>query len=560
MDIDKELIKNLELTIKAAKKKFGFDNIPPVTLESPPKKEFGDLSTNIAMQLYKLDRTCKPQTIASFICEDLNNRIYKGPLGEYIKDISIKPPAFINFFFTDKAFYEILYQIQRQRTNFGRTAIPGRGKKAIIEFVSANPTGPLTVAHARQAAVGSSISNILKFFGWKVCQEYYLNDEGVQIDLLGSSIYARYAELAGFTFEFPEDGYRGDYIRDIAKEIYDKYGEKFKVFADRGKFFFCEYGVKDILNTIKKDLSDMGVMFDNYTPQSIFTKSRKIKDAFRLLENKGLIYRKDDAVWFKSTKFYDDKDRVLIKSDGTYTYIAPDITYHKNKYDRGFDWLIDIWGPDHHGYIGRMRAAQRALGKEDKTLSILISQLVTIYRAGKLVRMSTRGGEFITLREVLDEIGPDVAKFFFLMRKKESHLDFDLELAKSQSLDNPVYYIQYAHARICGIIEHSREKMKGKIKKKVDPNLLKQPEEIAVLRKLREYPDILLSAYNNLEPYRIIDYLLDLASSFHSFYAKHRVVTEDIPLTQSRLLLVKCVKTLISNALKLLGISQPEKM
>ena len=278
------------------------------------------------------------------------------------------------------------------------------------------------------------------------------------------------------------------------------------------------------------------------------------------MEEKGLVYKKDGASWFKSSKFKDGKDRVLIKSDGAYTYITPDIAYHKDKYDRGFDWLIDIWGPDHHGYIGRIKAAQRALEKEDESLSILIVQLVTIYRAGKPAPVSTRSGEFITLREIIDEVGPDAAKFFFLMRKKESHLDFDLELAKSQSPDNPVYYIQYAHARICGILDHSKNQLESKLKEKIDSQLLKQEQELAILRKLREYPDALFSAYQSLEPYRIIEYLLELASIFHSFYTKHKVVTEDAALTQTRLLLVECIKTVISNALGLLGISQPEKM
>lgn len=565
MDINAELIKNLKLTVEEAAKKFNFKNIPQVTLEPPPKKEFGDLSTNIAMQLCKVNRDIKPDVIASYICEGLNACIIRSNLKDYIQEICIKPPAFINFFFSNKAFYEVLHRIQKQGDNFGKTTNPGKGKKVLVEFVSANPTGPITVAHARQAAVGNAISNIIKFFSWKVCKEYYINDEGSQIALLAASIYARYAEFAGFSFQFPEDGYKGDYIRDIAKEIYDKYGKRFKVFADKKKKVFSDYGMKSILKLIKKDLSDIGVVFDNYTSQRKLNESGKIEKAFKFLQDRGLVYKKDGATWFKSTEFADDKDRVLVKSDGAYTYIMPDIAYHKDKYDRGFDWLIDIWGPDHHGYIGRIKAAQRALGREDNSLSILIVQLVTLYRGRELARMSKRSGEFITLREVLGEIGPDVTKFFFLMRKKESHLDFDLELAKSQSLENPVYYIQYAHARICGILEHS-EKKRGQVsttekkcRRDLSP-LLKEAEELAILKKLKEYPDVLYSAYCDLEPYRIVEYLLELASSFHSFYTKHRVVTEDAAITQARLLLITCIKIVISNALGILGISRPEKM
>jgi len=557
MDINKELIKALELVLESAKKEFNLKNIPSVTLGVCPRKEFGDLSSNIAMQLCKLNSDCNLKDVALYICDNLKAQINKSKLSEYVKDVSLKPPAFINFFLTNKTFYNVLSCIQKQGINFGKTLAPGKGKKAMVEFVSANPTGPLTVAHARQAAVGSALSNILKFFEWKVCKEYYLNDEGNQIDLLGASIYARYAEIIGVDFAFPQDGYKGDYIKNIAKHIHDKYAGKFKNYNAKEKVFFCDYGIEFILKGIKKDLSDVGVVFDNYASQEKLSKSGKVEEALKLLQEKGLVYEKDGATWFKSTDFGDDKDRVLIKSDGTYTYIMPDIAYHKEKYARGFDRLIDMWGPDHHGYILRMKAAQRAMGKKDESLDLLIVQLVTIYRGGKLARMSTRAGEFITLREIIDEVGADVAKFFFLMRKKESHLDFDLELAKSQSLENPVYYIQYAHARICSILENI---VKQPASVKVEVELLNKDEEIAVLKKLEQYPDALLSAYNNLEPYRVIGYLLELASAFHSFYAKHRVITEDAALTQARLLLIGCVKTIISNALALLEISQPEKM
>lgn len=560
MDINSQLIKILEVVVKTTKDKFNLKVIPPVTLEIPPKKEFGDLSTNIAMQLCKLNQTGEPSAVALYICDKLRNLINKTELKGYVKDICTKPPAFINFYLSNKALYEILFEIQKQKEKFGYSNI-ANGKKAMVEFVSANPTGPLTVAHARQAAVGDAISNIIGFFGWKVTKEYYLNDEGNQINVLGASIYARYAELAGMVFPFPEDGYKGDYIKDIAKNIIDKHGKKFKKFGNKEKEFFSNYGIECILNDIKKDLSDMGVVFDIYTSQQKLAKSGKIEKAIELLKNKGLSYEKEGAVWFKSTDFNDDKDRVLIKSDGSYTYITPDIAYHKDKYDRGFVWLIDIWGPDHHGYIGRIKAAQRALGKKDESLSVIIIQLATICRGGKPVRMSTRNAEYITSREVIDEVGPDVAKFFFLTRKNSSHLDFDIELAKKESPENPVYYIQYAHARICGILKHAKEAEKTLCSiKKADLGLLQKAEEIGLLRILQNYPAVLQSAYETLEPYRILEYLLKLSKTFHSFYTAHRVITEDIELTKARLALVGAVKTVLSEALKLLGISIPEKM
>jgi len=559
MDINALLIEAIQKALESAGKEFNLTNIPSVTLAPTPKKEFGDLSTNIAMQVCKLNTGCKPEVVASYMCDLLKENAARGTLAGQIEQVCVKPPAFINFFFSNKAVYDVISQIEKQKDAFGKISQPGKGKKVIVEFVSANPTGPLTVAHARQAVVGGAICNVLEFFGWKVTREYYVNDEGAQIDLLGDSIYARYAEFLGKKIEIPENGYQGDYIKDIAQQLYKKYGDRFKDIAPKDRKIFSDYGMDCVMKEIKKDLADIHVVFDNYTAQHKLTSSDKVKAALELLKKKGFVYEKEGAVWFKSTEFKDDKDRVLIKNDGSYTYLAPDIAYHKEKYDKGFDRLIDLWGPDHHGYVARMKAAQKALGHIDTSLDILIVQLVSVYRDGVLVRMSKRSGDFITLREVIDEVGPDVAKFFFLTRKMNSHLDFDLELAKKQSLENPVYYIQYAHARICGILEHNKTKDQVELKG-ADPSLLKEEEELALLKKLREYPEILSSAYEALEPYRITDYLLELASQFHSFYTKHKVVSESVQLTQARLVLVSCVKVVISNALGLLGISQPEKM
>ncbi|MBN1405794.1 MAG: arginine--tRNA ligase [Candidatus Omnitrophica bacterium] len=560
MDITKELSHIIQGCVKQAQEEFSFTVAPDIVLERPPKTDFGDLSTNAAMQLCKINQSPKLKETADFLCRRLKDSIAGTQFSGYIKEIFVMPPAFINFRFANKVFYDLVLNIEKEKVSFAKRNF-AQGKKVIVEFVSANPTGPLTVAHARQAVVGDAISNILEFFGWKVVREYYLNDEGNQINVLAASIYARYAELAGVTFEFPQDGYKGDYVKDIAKEIFNEHKNKFKVFSEKEKEFFGQYGVSVILKDIEKDLKDIGVAFDNYTSQHKFARTGKIEKSLKTLKDKGLIYEKEGAAWFKSTEFGDDKDRVLIKSDGTYTYITPDIAYHRDKYERGFDWLIDIWGPDHHGYIPRMRAAQRALGKKDDSLSVIIIQLATIYRGSKPVRMSTRNAEYITLREVIDEVGPDVSKFFFLTRKNSSHLDFDIELAKTESPENPVYYIQYAHARICGILKRSSELNKScAAAEKVNLELLNKNEEINLLKVLGDYPRVLQAAYETLEPYRILEYLLELSKVFHSFYTVHKVITDDAELTGARIVLINAVKTILSDALNLLGISIPEKM
>ena len=552
----------LESIIKDAANKVAkaesLDSVSNIIIEVPKDKKLADLSTNIAMQLCKSKDTLKPFDIAESITKHIKESLSNEKLNEYFSLVEVKHPGFINFHFSSTYLQSVIEDIKKQKNFFGKSNI-GNGKKILLEYVSANPTGPLSVAHGRQAAIGDALSNILKFAGYKVTDEYYLNDEGNQIELLGRSLHARYCELLGEEQPFPEAGYKGQYIYDIAKAMVDKHNTALT--EDTGKNIdkFCEFGVKYLLDSIKKDLKDFGVDFDSYFSQATLSSSNKIDKALKLLKDKGFLYEKDGALWFRSTDFSDDKDRVLRKSDGSYTYITPDIAYHNDKFKRGFDTLIDMWGPDHHGYIARIKAACKALEWDDNNLIVLIVQLVTLSRDGVPIKMSTREGKFVTLREVIDEVGKDVARFFFLMRRKDSHLDFDLELAKKESMENPVYYIQYAHARICGILEHKKEQsIKGA--KTLDFALLNRPEELNVLRLLRDFPTIIEICALSHEPHKLVSYLMELASSFHSFYAKHRVVCDDAHLMSARLGLIEALKSVFLQSLNLLGVSSPEKM
>lgn len=538
-------------------------------LEFPESSQYGDLSVNIAMKIYKEARTHLPQLkrpreLADMLVLRLQDALNRSRLKSQIQRVEVKEPGFINFFLSNEVLFETLKEIIRNAKDYGRLDI-GRNTRINIEFVSANPTGPLTIAHARQAAFGDSLANVLEFAGFDVAREYYLNDEGNQIINLGKSIQARYLALYGVDVNFPEDGYKGGYIIDIAKEFKARYGKKYiDAPQEKSLKFFCEFGVQSILAMIKNDLRLFGVRFNKWASQHSLHKSGQIEKALSLLEKKGYIYKKDGAVWFKSTDFGDDKDRVLIKQDKSLTYIAPDIAYHKDKYGRNFKRLIDIWGPDHHGYISRLKAAVQALGFDKDSLNILIVQLCTLYRDGTIVPMSTREGEFVTLKEVVDEVGKDAARFFFLMRDSNSHLDFDLALAKKESPENPVYYVQYAHARICSIIEYAKSAVKElkslRVRELNILYLLKEPEELELIKYLRRFPYTIELCAGRLEPHTLTFYLRELATRFHYFYTKHRVVGDDSDVTSARLLLVSCVRVVLENGLRLLGVSAPKKM
>lgn len=533
---------------------FQIKDIPEVILLTPKNKSHGDLSTNIAMQLSR-ELRAKPLDIANFIINSLDIQ------GTIVDKVKIAGPGFINFWLSENWLYKVIDEIREQGEDFGKVNL-GKGKRVQVEFVSVNPTGPLHVGHGKCAAVGDALSSILKAAGYEVEKEYYINDQGKQIDILGQSVQTRYNNLLGEKEEFPADGYKGEYIFDIAKEVIDKFQDKYKGRNDKEtQEFFKEFTLKKILSGIKKDLKSFGVEFDVWFSEKSLYEQDKLQKVIELLKQRGFLYEKEGALWLKSTDFGDEKDRVVIRENNIPTYFASDIVYHQNKYQRGFDKVIDIWGADHHGYIKRMKAAAQALGYSEDFLDMLIVQFVTLIKNGKEVGMSTRGGEFVTLRDLIREVGKDVARYFFLMRSYDSHTEFDLDVAKSQSMENPVYYIQYAYARICSIIEKAKlEGIKIGKSKEVNLQLLDKEEEFELIKKLSSLKEVVRKSALTWKPHLLTTYLYDLASSFHRYYTVHRVITEDTELTKARLILIDCTRIVLLNTLKVLGISAPESM
>jgi arginyl-tRNA synthetase len=516
-----------------------------INLDFPTDRRFGDLSTSIALRLSKLVQ--KPSLkIAQMLADSIKRDLEKNPVKDKVRAVKVEGAGFINFYLNDDYFYEHLKDLLVKGSDALRPDL-GKGQSVLVEFVSANPTGPLSVAHARQAAVGDCLANILDFLNFKVKREYYLNDEGNQIDILGRSVDLRLKELGGEKADFPENYYQGDYIYDIARKVRS---------SEFGVRSLKEFAADYILDIIKKELDDFGVKFDYWCSQKKLRESGRIDETLALLKKRGFLYEQEGALWFKSTSFGDDKDRVIIKSDGTYTYLAPDMAYHQEKYNRKFCWLINLWGPDHHGYVNRLKAAVQALGHEAGTLSIVIIQLASIFKDGKPLEMSTRKGQYITLREVLDEVGRDASRFFFLMRRTSSHLDFDLGLAKKQTPENPIFYIQYAHARICSILKESP----GEMDKEASLSLLKEKEEISLIKKLLQFSYILNICLATTDPYMLTVYLQELSEAFHKFYDLHRVLGQEEALTGARLALIEATRIVIAQGLKLLGVSRPEKM
>ncbi len=528
---------------------------PSILIDTPSDKQHGEFSCNIAMQLSRVLKK-NPMAIAQQLIPAVGDALSNNST---IVKIEIKAPGFINFYVSAAGFYSFLSDVFTQQSNYGKSDY-GQHKKFCLEFVSANPTGPLTVAHGRQAAVGDTLVNILNAVGFEAKKEYYVNDEGNQINILGRSICARAKQILGQGIAFPEDGYQGDYIRIMAQEFMAQHKiTTIDQLEAQPETAFRQFGVVYLMDVIKKDLIDFDVHFDTWSYQSKVADNKAIEAVLADLKAKGFIYEQEGAWWFKSTLWGDDKDRVVQKSNGDYTYLTPDIVYHKNKFERGFERIVNILGPDHHGYIPRIKAAAGALGKSPDDLDVIIVQLATIFRDGKEVSMSTRRGEFITLREVIDEVGKDAGRFFFLMRQTSAHLEFDLELAKRQSAENPVYYIQYAHARIHSIIR------KAKGETGLEPKIngisrLDKPEEIDVMRKIGLYPEVLIGCAKILEPFALLRYLQELASSFHKFYDACRVLDEDKDLSAERLALIEAVRIVLGNGLKLLGVTAPEKM
>ncbi|HBI47931.1 MAG TPA: arginine--tRNA ligase [Smithella sp.] len=529
-------------------------SLPYMEVEAPANPEHGDYAANAALILAAQAKQ-NPRKIAQIIQENLLDT------GSIIEKTQIAGPGFINFFIKDDVWQQALKNIDEQKEKYGFINYGG-GKKVQVEFVSANPTGPLHIGHARGAVVGDVITNLLTTAGYRISKEYYINDAGNQMNNLGKSVLLRYRELNGEKIEFPVTCYRGDYIKDIAGDIIKKEGDKYlKSNEEETIRYFTRVAGKSILEEIKVDLRDFGVVFDEYFSEKELYKESGVTRLLDELQTQGFVYSDGETLWFKTTDFGDEKDRVVIRKNGEPTYFAADIAYHQNKFARGFEMIIDIWGADHHGYMPRMWAGIQALGYEKEALKIILVQLVNLLRDGVPAAMSTRSGEFVTLREVLDEVGRDAARYNFLMRRSDSHLDFDLELAKKQSSENPVYYVQYAHARICSILKMAQERgIAIPVYTDTDLSVLNEPEEKTMIKMLVSYPETINGAAKSLEPHRIPFYLNELAGVFHSYYNKNKVISENDQLTGARLFLIKTIRIVLQNALKILGVSAPEKM
>jgi len=531
-------------------------DIPVPFIELTRDRKFGDYATNVAMVLAS-HINGNPRQFA----QALSDRIREADNGENIAKIEVAGPGFINITMSGDYWMKAVRRVLSEGGRYADSNA-GQGKRIQVEFVSANPTGPLHVGHGRGAAMGDALANVLEAAGFDVQREYYINDAGNQIENLGQSVYARYLELYGNQVEFPEGGYRGDYIKEIADDLKANLGDRFlHKSQDSVVQEISEYAALRILADIKEDLEQFGVRFDRWFSEKSLFDGNEVKQALEEMENRGHIYREDDAVWFRSTEMGDDKDRVVIKADGSLTYFASDVAYHRNKFSRGFERVINIWGADHHGYVDRMKAAVVALGKQKEDLQILLVQFVNLLRQGKPVAMSTRAGEFVTLREVREEVGRDAARFIFLTRKADSKLDFDLDLAKERNNDNPVFYVQYAHARICSIIRNAEQagiSLPGP--EDADLTMLVLPEEKELIRHLAALPDVVDGAALSLEPYRLTNYLRDISTTLHNYYYHHRVLTDDADLTAARLALVTAVRIAVRKALTLLGVTAPERM
>lgn len=557
-----------------------------ITLERTRDAQHGDFATNLAMMLAKPAKM-NPRQLAEKLVAAM-------PEDSAVTKVEIAGPGFINFFMDSSSQSDIVKQIHELGPDFGRSQV-GAGKKVQVEFVSANPTGPLHVGHGRGAAYGSVVADLLEAVGFTVHREYYVNDAGRQMDILASSIWLRYLEECGESVRFPDNGYRGDYVSDIARDIYknakNEYRRPYELVLEdipqdesqggdkeahidaliaRTKTLLGTTGYRDIfqaglsnmLEDIKNDLQEFGVDYQGWFSEQRLMDDGSVKKVLKRLQASGHLYEKDGATWFASSKLGDEKDRVVLRENGQYTYFASDIAYHMNKLDRGFDQIIDIWGADHHGYIPRVRAAIQALGADSSKLKVLLVQFATLYRGEEKVQMSTRSGDFVTLRQLRDEVGKDAARFFYVMRRSEQHMDFDLQLATSKTSENPVYYVQYAHARVCSVLRQLVEKGfvrdiqsgMGSLKQ------LTEEHELSLLSTLERYPEMLERAALTHEPHQLILYLRELANDFHTYYNAHQFLVDDANIRDARLNLICAVKQVLSNGLKLLNINTPESM
>jgi len=556
-----------------------------IVIDRTKDKSHGDFACNIAMRLAK-PAGKNPRELAQALVAAL-------PASPQVEKVEIAGPGFINFYLTSNAAQAVIATVLAAGENFGRSQV-GAGQKVILEFVSANPTGPLHVGHGRGAAYGAVVANLLTAAGFNVHKEYYVNDAGRQMDILAASVWLRYLELCGETVKFPSNGYKGDYIVDISRELRETHGDQYrKSFAEvlqgvhpdegveggdkeehiDGIIARCKellghagyravfgVGLNNILTDIRDDLAEFGVTFDEWFSERSLMENGAVPHALEKLQASKTVYEQEGALWFRSTDYGDEKDRVVQRDNGLTTYFASDIAYHLNKCERGFDKLVDIWGADHHGYVPRVRAGMTAMGQEQTKLDVLLVQFAILYRGGERVQMSTRSGSFVTLRELRDEVGNDAARFFYVMRKSEQHLDFDLDLAKSQSNDNPVYYIQYAHARICSVLRELNEKNLSIDAAKADLAKLDNEHEAALLTLMAKFPEVVENAAINYEPHQLPHYLRELANALHSYYNAHKFIVDDEGLRNARLQLVVAVRQILQNGLRLIGVSAPEAM
>ena len=554
-----------------------------VRLDHTKDKSHGDYATNIALMLAKQAKT-SPLELAKIIVNQLED-------ASFIKKTEIAGPGFINFFLSDASSTSIVSEIIELGEMYGKSEI-GKGQSILLEYVSANPTGPLHVGHGRGAAYGATVSNLLRNIGFKVDNEYYVNDAGRQMDILTVSIFLRYLSLCGEQIRFPDNGYQGQYINDIADSIVVESGESFKQSADIVFENICkdgieggdkeshidelivrakdllgdnfqtifQVGIESILGGIKDDLADFGVRFEKWFSEQSLIDSGLSESCITRLKDSGHIYKKDGALWFKTTNYGDEKDRVVVRDNGNHTYFASDIAYHLEKLERGYDKIINVWGADHHGYIPRVKASIGALGHKPDKLEILLVQFANLYRGGQKVQMSTRSGSFVTLEDLRKEVGNDAARFFYILRKSEQHMDFDLDLAKSKTNENPVFYIQYAHARICSVFRQANEKGVKSNLAEANLSLLTEEVEKDILRELSRYKGVIESAATQYEPHQLAYYLRDLATQFHSYYNACTFILEDQDLTQARLSLIHAAKQILRNGLSILGVGAPESM
>ena len=521
-----------------------------IVVQFPKNTEHGDFATNLAMQLGR-ELGKNPRDIAQILAEKLIENYPK-----LVESAHIAGPGFLNITINKEMFVTLLRTVLKKNTTFGQTEL-GKENKAQVEFISANPTGPLTVGHGRGAILGDVVSSILEWNGYEVDREYYYNNAGKQIQRLGESVQARYLELVGESPEFPEEGYEGKYIIDIAQDLKDKNSDTLKDATDIAPFI--QAAEPTIFLQIEKTLNRIGLKFDKFFNENSLYESGAIEEVVAALRQKGLIYEKEGATWFKATKAGRDQDRVIIKSSGEPTYRLPDIAYHRNKFERGYDLIVDVLGADHMDAYPDVLAGIEQLGYDTKKVKVLIHQFVTLMEKGEPVKMSTRKAQYITLDELIDEVGQDVVRYFFIMRGMNTHLNFDMDLAKDESDENPVYYLQYAHARLCNILKHA-ETQGYKLDKNIDLTPLTLDSEINLIKLLLEFPNIIEKTKENLEPQSIANYLQSLAGMFHKYYAKERVVTEETDKTAARLVLVKALQIVLSNGLSVLGIHAPEKM